>query len=102
MNDQAPLQLRGSQRKWLRGQAHDLEPVIHVGQAGLTEAVIAAIDKALLDHELIKVKLRAPEDKKALAAAMAVRCGAAAVGLVGHVVILYRPRPEEPRLKLPA
>ena len=93
--------LAGFQRKHLRKLAHGLDPVVQVGEAGVSEAVLKALDAALRDHELVKVKLRQPADKKAMAAELAERSGAELCGLVGHTVILYRPDPEEPRIELP-
>lgn len=98
--DPAP-DLQGFQRRFLRGRAHALKPVVQVGDAGLSDAVIAAVDEALAAHELVKVRLHAPEDKKATATELARRTGAALCGVVGHTVILYRPDPEAPRLELP-
>ena len=95
-------QLKGSQRKWLRGRAHALEPIVHVGQQGLTDALVGQVDAALDAHELIKVKLQAPEDRNALAEELASRTRSELAGLVGHVVILYRPDAEKPRIVLPA
>jgi len=93
-------QLTGRQRKELRGLAHNLEPVVQVGQGGISDGVVRAIDAALLSHELIKVRLHQPDDKKALAQELANIAGAVLCGLVGHTVILYRPHPEEPRIRL--
>ena len=93
-------QLTGKQRKHLRGLAHALEPLVHVGSAGITEGVRAAVDGALRDHELVKVRLHQPADKHADADALAETTNAALCGLVGHVVILYRPHPEKPRITL--
>jgi RNA-binding protein len=90
--------LTSRQRKRLRGLAHALEPVVRVGQAGVTDAVVDAVDRALLAHELIKVRLREPEDKKAESAALAERTGAALCGLLGHTAIYYRPHPDQPRI----
>lgn len=94
------LELTGRQRKHLRGVAHAFEPVVHVGGAGVTDSVLAELERALLSHELIKVRMHDPEDKRALAAELAGRTGAALCGLVGHVAILYRPHPETPRVRL--
>ncbi len=94
-------ELSGHQRTYLRGKAHDLDPVVQIGAEGITEAVKKAVDRALLDHELIKVRMRRPEDKKAMADELAEATGAALCGLVGHTAILYRPHPEKPRLHLP-
>ena len=68
----------------------------------MTDAVLAAVAEALLTHELVKVRLTEPEDKKADAEALAHGAGAALCGLVGHTVILYRPHPERPRIAVPS
>jgi RNA-binding protein len=99
-DDQTPVApvLTGRQRKSLRGLAHRLEPVVLVGREGVTDAVVRAVGEALLTHELIKVRLHEPEDKKSDAQALADGAGAALCGLVGHTVILYRPHPERPKI----
>jgi RNA-binding protein len=93
----APV-LTGRQRKALRGRAHRLEPIVQVGHEGVTDAVVRAVDETLTTHELVKVRLHEPEDKKAAAAALAEGTRSALCGLVGHTVILYRPHPERPRI----
>ena len=93
--------LTSRQRKHLRGLAHPLEPVVHVGHGGVTDAVVRALDEALLAHELVKVRLHEPEDKHGDAGRLADATGAALCGVVGHTVILYRPHPERPRITLP-
>jgi len=94
-------ELASHQRKWLRSKAHSLNPVVILGDSGITESVLSAINAALLAHELIKVRLRKPEDKKKTAQSLAEQSSAAMCGLVGHTVILYRPHPEEPQINLP-
>jgi len=98
----APAPLSGQQRKYLRGQAHPLRPLVQIGEGGISDAVIAALDAALSDHELVKVRLQQPPDKKAAAAELADRTHAHLCGVVGHTVILYRPDPEQPRITLPS
>jgi len=93
--------LRGFQRRHLRSLAHPLRPLVHVGEAGVSQALLKALDRALEDHELVKVRLHQPENKKALARDLADQSGAELCGLVGHTVILYRRHPEEPRVELP-
>ena len=93
--------LASYQRKALRGLANPLRPIIHIGEAGISDAVLRALDEALLAHELVKVRLFAPENKKATAREIADKSGAALCGLVGHTVILYRPNPKNPRIELP-
>lgn len=93
--------LRGYQRVFLRGLAHALQPVVQVGHEGASEAAAAAIDAALTTHELIKVRMHQPQEKRRLAAELAGAAHAELCGLVGHTAILYRPHPTQPRLKLP-
>ncbi len=93
--------LRGSQRKYLRGLAHHLRPIVRVGAAGITEPVLVALGDALRDHELVKVRLIEPEDKRQLARTLAAATNAELCGLVGHTVILYRAHPNAPRIELP-
>jgi RNA-binding protein len=88
----APV-LSASRRKELRAQAHPLQPLIQVGHAGVQPAVIVAVSRALRDHELIKVRLHEPEDKHGMAEALAAQSRAALCGLIGHTVILYKPKP---------
>lgn len=87
--------LTGKQRKLLRGRAHHLAPVVLVGQQGTTESVIRAVDEALAAHELIKVRMRRPEEKRRWAETIARATGAELCGLIGHTAILYRPRPDQ-------
>ena len=93
--------LTGRQKRFLRSRAQQLDPVVWVGEEGASEGVLRALDQALLAHELVKIRMRAPEDKKALAAELATATGAALAGVIGHTAILYRAHPEEPTLELP-
>jgi len=93
--------LTGAQRRHLRGLAHALKPIVFVGEGGLSDAVVGALDEALDQHELVKVRLRQPPDKKAAAEELASRSAAALCGVVGHTVVLYRPHPDEPKIELP-
>ncbi len=100
-----PLQktLSERQRRHLRGLAHELQPVVRLGNAGLTDAVARETDRALTDHELIKIK--APggdrEARDALFEQLAQRTGSSLVHRIGNVAVLYRPRPELPRIVIP-
>jgi RNA-binding protein len=93
--------LSGRQRRHLRGLAHALKPVVHVGEAGITPAVVQALEAALGDHELVKVRLHQPDDKKSAARDLAERSHAHLCGVVGHTVVLYRRRDEDPRVEVP-
>ena len=95
----SPLAARD--RKRMRQIAHHLDPVILVGDAGVTDSVIAETTRALLDHELIKVRI-AGEDRTARQAGterLAEACGAQIVQTIGKVVVLYRRNPDaKPKL----
>lgn len=80
----------------LKAKAHKLKPVILVGNQGLTKGVHAEIDRALTDHELIKVRFPACEKevKKALAAEIAETHLANFIQMVGNVCVFYRKRTE--------
>ena len=96
------MALSPRQRKFLRAQAHDLSPVAFVGQNGLTDAVVKEIDCNLTCHELIKVRLRVEDKSELLAATTPVleRTGAELVQVIGRLMVLYRPAPEQ-KLALP-
>ena len=94
-------ELKGSDRRYLRGLANPLKAVVQLGEAGLTDAVVAATDAALLDHELVKVRIAAERDeRKSLAMALAKQTNSALAGLVGRVAILYRPAAEPAKRKI--
>lgn len=96
--------LTNPQRKYLRGLAHPLEPVVRAGKQGLTEGVLREVDLALDSHELIKIQVPAPrEEKEEAARRIEEKLGAELVGLVGHVLTLYRRQsdPEKRRIELP-
>lgn len=88
-------ELTSKQKKHLRGLAHGLSPVVHVGRAGVTDAVIEQIDGALADHELIKVRMQADrEERGEIVARIVEGTGAQVAGTIGGVAILYRPHPD--------
>ncbi len=79
------------QKKHLRALAHHLKPLVIVAGKGLSESVVAEIERALNDHELIKVKLRGDrEARQAWAADIARQCGAELIQVIGQVACYYR------------
>jgi len=90
--------LTPKERQTLKGRAHSLNPVVLLGNAGLSDAVLQEIDHALNAHGLIKV--RVPLDDKTerdeIFKSIAARLGAARVQSIGKVLVLYRPMPEAP------
>jgi putative YhbY family RNA-binding protein len=93
------VHLSARERSHLKARAHALEPVVHIGSAGVTDAVMVEIERALTAHELIKVRAGAQErDERAeIVESICARTGAASVQTVGKVMVLWRPRPEEER-----
>ena len=91
-----PVSLTPRERASLKGRAHALEPIVHVGQSGLTDAVVRETERALAAHELIKVKIGAADRvaRAQLGEALCARTDAAAVQSVGKVLVLWRPRDE--------
>lgn len=90
------LLLTSRERATLKARAHALEPVVQVGQAGVSDSLVAEVDRALLAHELIKVKMAGAdrEIRASLTRELCSRTGAAEVQQVGRIVVLWRPRPE--------
>lgn len=97
------MKLSEKQRRHLRGLAHGLEPVVRIGQHGLTAAVIAETGRALDDHELVKVKVQGAgrDDRDAVLAELARHTSSSLVQRIGHVGVFYRPKSGLPRILLP-
>ena len=97
------MALTSKQRQYLRGLAHPLEPVVRVGKAGVSPNVVAETRKTLEAHELIKVRVDSDDSdtRKQLAEALAAETDAQIAGVIGKMAILYRPRAEDPEIKLP-
>ena len=99
----ATTRLTGKQRQFLKGLAHPLSPIVRVGKAGVTDAVVAETKKSLDSHELIKVRIDVDEsaERKDLAAQLATATDSQLAATIGKIAILYRQRDEEPEIKLP-
>ena len=94
-NEDVATALSNKERAHLKARAHALEPVVHAGSSGVTDALVAEVDRALTAHELIKVKVNADDraDRIAIGTEICERTDATAVHRVGKVLILWRPRP---------
>jgi RNA-binding protein len=83
--------LKGSQRRKLKALAHNLNPVVQIGQKGLTQKVVEEIDHSLQVHELIKIRfLDFKQEKKSICEDLAHQLTAEYIGMIGHVAIFYR------------
>jgi len=97
------MTLTGKQRRHLRALGHHLQPVVILGRQGLTEGVNRAVQEALDQHELVKVKVggECPDDREAVQqwAEQTVQCEVAQV--LGNTLLLYRRHPTKPVIELP-
>ena len=84
--------LTPAQRQYLKGLAHTRQPVVMIGNQGLTAAVLKEIDLALSAHELIKVKAASnePDTRRAWLDEICAATGAASVQQIGKVLVIYR------------
>ncbi len=97
------MPLSPTQRRYLRGLAHPLKPVVQLGTKGLTEAVIKELSLALDQHELIKVRLGTTDrtQREQQIAHLLERSESQLVQRIGHIVCLFRRNIEQPRIALP-
>jgi len=89
----------GKLRRALRGHGHGLSPIVQIGKAGVTDGVVKQVERALADHELIKLRVDAdcPADRFAVADGLAERPGVNVVQIVGGAILLYKRDPHRPR-----
>lgn len=98
-----PKPLNANQKRYLRSLAHDLKPVIQVGQKGVTDAVLKELDLALAHHELVKVRL-ADDDRESRRHSIeriGTEARAEVVQTIGRVACFYRRNPERAQFTLP-
>ncbi len=98
--------LKGYQKKFLKGLAHGLKPVVFIGQKGLSGSLIGSIRDALDNHELIKVKFiefKEKQQKAGISKAIEAETSCRLVGIIGHTAIFYRQHadPEKRKITLP-
>lgn len=89
-------ELTSAERKAFSAQAHDLKPVVIIGQAGVTEGVMGKIADSLKAHELIKIKFNEyKEDKQELTTEICTACEAQLIRIIGNIAILYKENKEK-------
>jgi len=93
--------VKGSERADLRAEAHHLNPTVHVGQHGITPALVSSLDDALRTHELVKVKLGKGAEAKPKEAAgeLATATESEVIQVIGRTATFYRENPDLPRKK---
>ena len=97
------MALSSSQIRYLRSLAHDLSPVILLGNKGASEAVVKELGLTLDIHELVKVKLSGgdKDERQAQIDVLVNGTGAQKIHQIGHVVVLFRRNDDEPKIALP-
>jgi RNA-binding protein len=95
------LMTTGPLRRALRAHGHALRPLVQVGKSGATAALRAQLAQTLDDHELVKVKIAAecPQDRFAVASALAEMPGVNVVQILGRTVLVYKRHPHTPRFE---
>jgi len=94
-------QLSSKQISYLRSLGHNLNPVVMIGNNGLTESVLKEIDNSLKAHELIKIKVQS-DDREARVGILQEICekaGAVAVHHIGKQLLVYR-QADKPKIQL--
>ncbi len=99
----ARMALSERQKKYLRRLAHPQSPIVMIGNAGLTDAVAAELERALATHELVKVSVRIGdrERRDEALAGLAGRTSSELVQRIGNVGVFYRRRAELPKIVIP-
>src|SRR3989338_7242569 len=95
------LSLTVSERLALKGRAHALSPIVMIGNAGLTEAVLKEIAASLKIHELIKIKVMAERpQREEILTAICTQLNAAPVQHIGKILVVYQPNPEAHQIEI--
>jgi len=96
------MELRGKQKRFLRSQAHHLDPIVQIGKNGLTETVYDQVDDILERRELIKVTLlqNTEEEINDVAWRMEEALACAVVQVIGRIIVLFRPSSKEKYQKI--
>ena len=89
--------LSGKQRRALRARAHHLNPVVSIGAAGASDAVLAELELALDEHQLVKLRIAADDrqQRRDLIDTLCRRSNAELIQRIGHTAVVYRERPED-------
>ncbi len=96
------MPLTGKQRRTLRALGHHLTPVVQVGHKGVTEELLAAVEQALKDHELVKVRVgtEAPEGRQETADALAAGTKSELAQVLGRTLLLFKKRKEKSKIAI--
>lgn len=95
--------MTSKQRAYLRSLSNKLEPIVHAGKGGVSDAMIKQADDALAAREIIKGKAleTAPASAREIAEQIAAAVGAEVVHVIGRTFVLFRQKEEDSQIKLP-
>jgi RNA-binding protein len=97
------MTLTEKQKKYLRGLAHSRDPIVMVGQSGLSPAITKELDIALGAHELVKVRVRVGdrEQRDSILSELITQTNSALVQRIGNVGVFFRASKDKPRIVIP-
>ena len=97
-----PEKLTNNQKKYLRGIAHGLNPMIMIGANGVTESLMAELESTLAHHEILKIKIASTDrdERKEIIQHLVKETGALLVQTIGKICVIYRQN-DETELPLP-
>ncbi len=94
-------ELSGKQKRKLKSLAHHLKPVVYIGKNGITTGLISAVEQALDDHELIKIKfIDFKDEKRGFLERIAAETGAELLNLIGNIAIVFRQSRDESKRRI--
>jgi RNA-binding protein len=100
-NGRYMVELSGKQKRTLKSLAHHLKPVVYIGKNGITPGLMQAIEQALDDHELIKIKfIDFKDEKRDFLERIAAETGAQPLNLIGNIAIVFRQCSDESKRKI--
>ena len=96
------VSLNPKQKRFLRGLAHNLKPVVMIGSAGLTESVLAEINQSIAHHELLKIKISGADKQSRIQMIKDISesTDSTLVFTIGHMATFYKPA-KKPQIELP-
>ncbi|CAC96755.1 ribosome assembly RNA-binding protein YhbY [Listeria innocua] len=95
--------LTATQKRFLRKEAHTIQPIFQVGKGSVSPNLIIQVKEALEARELIKISIlqNCEEDKQTVAEKISTRAGADIVQVIGRTIILYKQSVNKQQIKLP-
>ena len=96
-------ELSGKQRRYLRGQGNSIKPTVYLGKDGISDALLNSLGDAFNNRELVKVRIEksCELERKEAGDQLAQAAAAHMVQVLGNTLLLYRPDPDKPEIKLP-